>query len=136
MNTHNTAGPFYLKMQRGGAMVIRNGNGDPIYSTRTRRMMLNDDLGGLFFNEDCSITVKADNDNYDLWTNVRTTFYGGNRLDRGEMIKYPPNDPQYTLVLQNDGNLLLFAGEDKSDFNGQADILWGAMVTSSAEKFF
>merc|ERR1712013_506789 len=39
-------------------------------------------------------------------------------------------------VLQNDGNLILFEGEDKSDFNGHEDILWGAGVTSNADKFF
>jgi len=138
-NTHANVGPFFLKLQRGGAMVIKDDiNGDVIYSTRTRNMPLDNTLGGLFFNEDCSITVKANNDHYDLWTNVRTKFYGGNRLDNGEMIKYPINNPQYTLILQNDGNLILFEGVDRSDYDGAQDIIWGAGVTSDAgaDKFF
>lgn len=139
-NTHDTEGPFFLKLQKRGAMVVRNRNGDAVYVTDTRNMELDDDEGGLFFNQDCTITIKANNERYDIWTNVRSTFYAGNRLARGEMIKYPPigDDTRHTLILQNDGNLILFEGEDRSDYNGPSDILWGAGTTSdtNADHFY
>lgn len=134
-DTHTSDGPFFLKLNRGGALVIRTDSDEGIFSTNTRNIMLDNEQGGLFFNnQDCTISIKADDEKYDIWTNIRSNFYNGNRLERGDMIKYPP----YILHLQNDGNLVMFEGTDLSDYDGPGDILWGAGVTSSSDsdRFF
>lgn len=141
-DAHEGDGPFHVKLQRGGALTVRttaterrgnNQNGGVIFSTNTRGTRLDDERGGgLYFNTpDCTLTIKADDVEHDVWTNVRDRFYGGNRLERGGMIRYPPNDPRYTLLLQHDGNLILFGGTDMTDYGGPDDILWGAGVMSA-----
>ena len=49
-NTHTSDGPFFLKLNRGGALVIRTESGEGIFSTNTRNIMLDNEQGGLFFN--------------------------------------------------------------------------------------
>jgi len=128
---------FFAKMLKTGDLVVKS-NGQKFYSTKTfRDVTLDDDNGGLYFENDCTISIATNVNNHDfIWANVRTNLYGGNRLGKGDMFKYPENNPMFTLYLKHDGELQIFRGVDRSKFDGPNDIVFRSYSFSDKEDFF
>lgn len=130
------ANEFYARMQRDGNFLVKSRGQSPVFSTRTQKNDLDDDLGGLYFNEDCILSIAKDSSEDIIWSNIRSKLHSGNRLRKGEMFHYPPSDPKYTLYLQHDGNLVVFRGADFSDFNGPKQTIFSAHAFSKRNDFY
>ena len=129
---------FFAKMLKTGRLVVKSKGieGKPFFSSKTNQITLNEEEGGLYFENDCSIKIARDHSTDFVWANIRTKLMCGNRLEKGQMFKYPENNPVYTLSLQHDGNLVIFRGADRSDFDGRHDIIYSAHSFSEQDDFY
>lgn len=127
---------FFAEMKRNGDFIVKARGEDPIFKTYTYGANLNYHSGGLYMKGNCDIVIADDFPFRIIWSNIRTTFNAGNRLRKGEMFVYPEWYPMYTLLLQHDGNLVVFRGENMSDLHGPHNVLFSADIHTHQNEFF
>ena len=126
---------FRLKMKRDGNLIVRS-NKKRFFKTKTSADDLDSDEGGLYFGPDCELMIKRMSQNDVVWSNIRTKLYSGNRLQKGEMFKFPESQPEFVLYLQQDGNLVMFKGTNKSDKPASKDIIFNSKAFTDKDEFF
>ena len=126
---------FRLKMKSDGNLIIRSDR-KRFFKTKTSGNDLNSNEGGLYFGPNCELMIKRMSQNDIVWSNIRTKLYSGNRLQKGEMFKFPESEPEYVLYLQQDGNLVMFKGTNKSDKPASKFVIFSSNTSSDKEEFF
>lgn len=126
---------FRLKMKSDGNLIIRS-NKKRLFKTKTSTSDLDSSEGGLYFGPDCELMIKGKSQNDVVWSNIRTKLQSGNRLRKGEMFKFPEDHPEFVLYLQHDGNLVMFAGIDKSDKPASKNVIFTSNTFTEKDDFF
>lgn len=108
---------YFLSLKANGDLVIKKVQEDwtekTVWSSNTARQSLKVPSGKneLYIDEDCRLILKKGGQEF--WTNVKRELCSGDHLQQGEL--FHPEGSDYTMLLQYDGNLVIFEGRDLAD---------------------
>ena len=126
---------FRLKMRHNGSLIIKSDK-KRLFKTKASKSYLDSSEGGLYFGSDCELLIKGMSKDDVVWSNIRTKLHSGNRLKKGEMFKFPESHPEYVLYLQQDGNLIIFKGTNKSDKPKLEHVIFSSNTFTDKDQFF